>query len=238
MKNVVVLTGAGVSADSGVPTFRDVDGLWTKYDVNEVCTHEAYLRNRAKVIDFMNMLRRGMKGKQPNAAHYAIRDLEQYYNVTVVTTNIDRLHEMAGSTNILHLHGDLDNLRSERDDNSRLIPLNGAEETLDARHPDTGDLLRPNVVLFQEAVPLIADAEEIVSRADIMIVVGTSLAVYPSAGLTMSLPRGAELYYVDPGEVSSDSQMLLRNMTEHLQGKAAEMVPLLVERLKKRALVK
>lgn len=230
-KRIVVLTGAGVSADSGVPTFRDVDGIWTKYNVDEVCTHEAYLYDRAKVIGFINECRKSMLGKEPNAAHHALKQLEDYYDVTVVTTNIDELHEKAGSSKIIHLHGDLKHLRSEIDDHSRWVLMEGVEQGLNDRHPDTGDLLRPTVVLFNEAVPLIEDAVEIVSKADIMIIIGTSLVVYPSAGLVNYLPASSSLYYVDPSPLNDSSLRLLGNLTEHIQMRAAVGMPLLAEKL-------
>lgn len=234
-KKIVVLTGAGVSADSGVPTFRDVDGIWTKYNVDEVCTHEAYLYAREKVIGFINECRKSMLGKEPNAAHYALKKLEEYFDVTVVTTNIDELHEKAGSSNIIHLHGDLKHLRSEKDDGSSWVELEGVEQSLDMRHPETGDLLRPTVVLFNEAVPLIEDAINIVSTADIMIIIGTSLVVYPSAGLVNFLPKSSELYYVDPSPLNSTSSALLENLTEHIQMRAAVGMPLLADKLIEKA---
>jgi len=181
MKRVVVFTGAGVSADSGIATFRDSDGLWANYRIEDVCTPEALVRNRAGVIEFYNIRRREVLAKEPNAGHYALARLEEYFDVDVITQNIDNLHERAGSRRVLHLHGEITKLRSERN-SDLIVPIEGWEQKLDQRGPD-GALLRPHIVFFGESVPMFDRATQIASQADIMVVVGSSLAVYPAASL-------------------------------------------------------
>ena len=181
MKKIVVFTGAGVSADSGLATFRDSDGLWANYRIEDVCTPEALRDNRAQVVDFYNMRRREMLGKEPNAGHRAIAGLEKCFDVEVITQNVDNLHERAGSSRVTHLHGELTKLRSSRDP-ELIVPIDGWEQRLDATAPD-GSLLRPYIVFFGEAVPMFERAAEIAGTADLMVVVGTSLAVYPAASL-------------------------------------------------------
>ena len=164
MTKIVVFTGAGVSADSGLSTFRDADGLWANYRIEDVCTPEALVRNRALVIEFYNKRRKELLSTKPNPAHYAIAELEKHFDVQVVTQNVDDLHERAGSTRVTHLHGELMKLRSER--NSELIvPIEGWEQTLDARAED-GALLRPHIVFFGESVPMFDRATQIAAEAD------------------------------------------------------------------------
>ena len=195
---VVVFTGAGVSADSGISTFRDSDGLWCNHRIEEVCTAEAMVYNRKGVIDFYNMLRRELLTKEPNPAHLAIAKLEQYFDqVQVITQNVDDLHERAGSTHITHLHGELRKLRSSRDE-SATVPIEGWQQDYDTRHPD-GSLLRPFIVFFGEGVPMLEQAIRITEQADIFIVVGTSLKVYPAASLLQYVRSDAKIYLVDPG---------------------------------------
>ena len=181
MKRIVVFTGAGVSADSGLATFRDSDGLWADYRIEDVCTPEALAHNRATVIEFYNKRRREMLAAEPNAGHRAIAELERDFEVEVLTQNVDNLHERAGSSRVTHLHGELIRLRSSRD-SGLIVPIEGWEQRLDATAPD-GSLLRPHIVFFGESVPMFERAAEIAQTADIMVVVGTSLAVYPAASL-------------------------------------------------------
>ena len=181
-KNIVVFTGAGVSADSGIATFRDADGLWANYRIEEVCTPEALRSNRSKVIEFYNMRRREAITKEPNDGHRAIAAMEEWADVCVVTQNVDNLHERAGSTRVLHLHGELMKLRSEKNPDLIYDINEGWEQGLDERGED-GALLRPHIVFFGESVPMFDAACKVVERADILIVVGTSLAVYPAASL-------------------------------------------------------
>ena len=226
MKKLVVFTGAGVSADSGIATFRDSDGLWANYRIEEVCTPEALARDRAKVVEFYNLRRRETLSKEPNAAHRAIAELEKWFDVEVVTQNVDNLHERAGSTRVTHLHGELTKLRSTA--NPDLIyPIEGWEQKLDARAED-GSYLRPHIVFFGEAVPMFDRATRIVEKADILVVVGTSLAVYPAASLVHYARRGVPIYLVDPGQPDIS---MIRNPLTHIRERAAVGMPELLETL-------
>lgn len=226
MTKIVVFTGAGVSADSGISTFRDSDGLWANYRIEDVCTPEALVRNRAQVIEFYNIRRRELFSVEPNAAHRAIAELEQYFDVEVVTQNVDNLHERAGSTRVTHLHGELMKLRSERNP-ELIVPIEGWEQTLDARAED-GALLRPHIVFFGESVPMFDAATRIAASADVMIVVGTSLAVYPAASLVRYARAGVPVYVVDPG---NPDVAMIRNPLTHIKARAAEGMPALAEKL-------
>lgn len=223
---IVIFTGAGVSADSGIATFRDADGLWAQHRIEDVCTPEALRRNRALVIEFYNKRRRELFEKEPNAGHYAIAKLEKYFEVEVITQNVDNLHERAGSTRVTHLHGELTKLRSMKNPDL-IVPIKGWEQQLDATAPD-GALLRPHIVFFGEAVPMIEPATRIVSEADLMIVVGTSLAVYPAASLVHYTQHGTPIIVVDPGEPDT---RLIRNPITHIKARSAEGLPRLVEQL-------
>lgn len=196
MKKIVVFTGAGVSRDSGIATFRDSDGLWANYRIEDVCTPEALATNRAQVIEFYNIRRKELLSKEPNDGHIAIAELENFFDVEVVTQNIDDLHERGGSSRVTHLHGELRKLRSSINE-SVIFPLDGWEQTLDMKAPD-GALARPFVVFFGEGVPMIERAAEIVATADILVIVGTSLAVYPAASLIRYIDREVPIYLVDP----------------------------------------
>ena len=226
MKKIVVFTGAGVSADSGISTFRDADGLWANYRIEDVCTPEALKRNRALVVEFYNKRRKELFSVEPNAAHLAIAELEKHFDVEVVTQNVDNLHERAGSTRVTHLHGELMKLRSERNPDL-IVPIEGWEQTLDARAED-GALLRPHIVFFGESVPMFDLATQIAAEADLMIVVGTSLAVYPAAMLVRYAKAGVPVYVVDPG--TPDTSMI-RNPLTHIKARAAEGMPELLKQL-------
>lgn len=231
---IVVLTGAGISADSGIATFRDSDGLWANYRIEDVCTPEALVRNRAQVIEFYNIRRKELLEKEPNAAHIALAELEQEQDVYVITQNIDDLHERAGSRNILHLHGELRKLRSSRNEMATL-PINGWEQKLDARHPD-GSLLRPFVVFFGESVPMLETAIEITEKADILIIIGTSLNVYPAASLVHYVRPNVPIYIVDPAVGDTNAAFKaphIPNPITYIGKRAADGVPELVEQLKK-----
>ena len=207
MKKIVVFTGAGVSADSGISTFRDADGLWANYRIEDVCTPEALKRNRALVVEFYNIRRKELLSVEPNPAHYAIAELEKYFDVEVVTQNVDNLHERAGSTRIIHLHGELTKVRPENCCNER----DGfSEETVFDIGSDSieiGDLapngaqLRPHIVWFGEAVPKIEAAFDAVEAADVLLIVGTSLQVYPAAGLYRYAKSDTPIYIIDPKDV-------------------------------------
>ncbi len=221
---IVVFTGAGISRESGIATFRDSDGLWANYRIEDVCTPEALARNREGVIDFYNMRRREVLSKEPNAAHIALAELEKHFEVEVITQNIDDLHERAGSTRVTHLHGEVRKLRSSFDELAT-VPIESWEQKYDTRHPD-GSLLRPFVVFFGESVPMLDRAIEITGTADLMIVVGTSLQVYPAASLVHYLAPGTPIYIVDPNTPATH----LANL-HVIREPASTGVPRLVDKL-------
>jgi NAD-dependent deacetylase len=196
MKNVVVFSGAGISAESGIKTFRDTGGLWEEYRIEDVATPGAWHRNAALVLDFYNQRRAQVLSAQPNSAHSAIADLEKYFNVQVITQNIDDLHERAGSSNVLHLHGEIRKSRSTLDEHL-IFPIEGSELKMGDVCP-LGAQLRPHIVWFGEAVPEMEKAISITSKADIFIVIGTSLEVYPAAGLLEYAPDSSLKILVDP----------------------------------------
>ena len=231
MKKIVVFTGAGVSADSGVATFRDANGLWANYRVEDVCTPEALRNNRAQVVEFYNMRRKESLSKEPNAGHYAIARMEEWAEVIVITQNVDNLHERAGSKNVLHLHGELMKLRSERNPNL-IYDIDGWEQPLDEKAED-GALLRPHIVFFGEDVPMFNPACRIVKDADILVVVGTSLQVYPAAYLVDYAKAGTPIYVVDPGTPDISR---IRNEVIHIQERGAVGMPQLEQQLKEQLL--
>lgn len=193
-KKLVVLTGAGISAESGLRTFRDSDGLWEGYDVTEVATPRGWRKNPQLVLDFYNQRRKNVAEARPNAAHIGLAQLEKDFDVTIITQNIDDLHERAGSTNVLHLHGEIFKMRSERDE-SLIYEIKG-----DIKLGDTaadGAQLRPYIVWFEEPVPKMEEAVPVVYSADIFVVVGTSLVVYPAAGLVNYVEPGTQKYIID-----------------------------------------
>lgn len=226
MKKAVVFTGAGVSADSGIPTFRDADGLWANYRIEDVCTPEALARNRNMVIEFYNKRRKEMYEKEPNAGHYAIAELEKYFDTQVITQNVDNMHERAGSTRVTHLHVELTKLRSSADPDL-IVGLDGWYQDPDAKAPD-GSLLRPHIVFFGEAVPMFDRAAKIAGTADIFIVVGTSLAVYPAASLINYVRPDVPIYLVDPG---SPNLAFVRNPVTHIKARSAVGMPQLLHEL-------
>jgi len=196
MKKIVVLTGAGISAESGLKTFRDSDGLWEGYNIEDVATPQAWEWNPKLVQDFYNMRRKDVLQSQPNAAHYALARLEERYEVTVITQNIDDLHERGGSTNVIHLHGII--TRSQSSVNPELTyPIDGWELAMNEVF-ELGSPLRAHVVWFGEPVPMIEKAALICADADLFILTGTSLAVYPAAGLINYVPRNVIKYIIDP----------------------------------------
>ncbi|MGV3637478.1 MAG: Sir2 family NAD-dependent protein deacetylase [Flavobacteriales bacterium] len=225
---IVVFSGAGVSAESGLKTFRDADGLWEEYPLEEVATPEAWQKDPAKVLHFYDLRRAQVLAAQPNAAHRAIAELEHRFEVQVITQNIDDLHERAGSTRVLHLHGEVRLARSTADP-SLVTPVNGPSLRLGDRCV-LGSQLRPHIVWFGEEVPLMPLAVRLVQEADILIVVGTSLQVYPAAGLLHHLPRRAELHVVDPQALPA-----LPFLTKHWKEKASVGLPALASELHARA---
>jgi len=195
MKNIVVFSGAGMSAESGIKTFRDSDGLWEEYKIEDVATPMAWQRQPGVVLDFYNKRRAQIAQAQPNAAHKLVAELEKQFKVTVITQNIDDLHERAGSKNVVHLHGEIFKARSSYDP-THLYSVTGDMQLGDKC--EHGSQLRPNIVWFHEEVPLIPVAAKIISKTDILIVIGTSLAVYPAAGLVDYAPHYSTKFLIDP----------------------------------------
>ena len=193
-KKLVVLTGAGISAESGLKTFRDSDGLWEGYDINEVATATAWRRNPALVQEFYNMRRKNVAEAQPNAAHHALAELQDDFDVQIVTQNIDDLHERAGSTNVLHLHGEIFKMRSEKNE-GLIYPIQGDIAMGDKA--EDGTQLRPHIVWFEEEVPMMTEAIKVVRGAELFVIVGTSLVVYPAAGLVNYVPWPIPKFIVD-----------------------------------------
>ncbi len=194
-KHIVVLTGAGMSAESGLKTFRDEDGLWEGHDVMEVATPEGFRANPELVLEFYNQRRRQLLEVEPNAAHFDLASLENDYNVSIITQNVDDLHERAGSSNVIHLHGELVKSRNVMDEFT-FFDCKG-DIKLGDKCPK-GQQLRPHVVWFGEAVPMIETAMEICETADILVIIGTSMQVYPAAGLMHYVPQGTTVYFIDP----------------------------------------
>jgi len=195
-QHLVVLTGAGISAESGLKTFRDSDGLWEGYNIEDVATPRAWKKDPQLVLDFYNMRRKGVREAQPNSAHTGIAALERHFDVTVITQNIDDLHERGGSSNVLHLHGEILKMRSERDHaQEHIFPIYD-DIRLGDKAPD-GSQLRPHIVWFEEAVPKIAEAAAIAAAADIFVLIGSSLQVYPAAGLIGLVPAQVPIYVID-----------------------------------------
>ena len=198
MKKLVISTGAGMSAESGISTFRDVGGLWEQYPVMDVCSAEGFARNPALVHRFYNERRRQLVDCCPNQGHIDLVEFEKYYDTYIITQNVDDLHERAGSRCVLHLHGELMKVRSMRDD-SRVYTLDiGHLDTTPDTRDEYGDPVRPHIVFFQEAVPNIEPAIELAREADVFVVIGTSLNVYPAASLLHFVRRGVPVYYIDP----------------------------------------
>lgn len=227
MKKVVVLTGAGISAESGLKTFRDSDGLWEGYNIEDVATPQAWARNPKLVQDFYNERRKSVLEAKPNAAHFALAELEKQYDVTIITQNIDDLHERAGATNVLHLHGIITRSQSSISPNLT-YPLDGWEIKM-GDLCELGSQLRAHVVWFGEDVPMISKAAEICMRADLFILVGSSLAVYPAAGLVNYVRPEVPKYIVDPviPEIKG------RRVFTKIEKKASVGVPELVAELLK-----
>lgn len=196
MKKVVVLSGAGVSAESGIKTFRDSNGLWEEYKVEDVASIDGWYKNKELVLNFYNARRRALQNAEPNDAHKIIAQLESDFDVTVVTQNVDNLHERAGSTKIIHLHGELTKARSVKDEFTT-YDIGYNDINLGDKAPDGGQL-RPFIVWFGESVPELGRAAKEVEKADILIIIGTSLNVYPAAGLVHYTKPGCKIYLIDP----------------------------------------
>lgn len=237
-KKIVFLTGAGISAESGIRTFRDsADGLWNEYKITDVCTADAWDKNPTLVNDFYNMRRIDAMNAQPNRAHLSLAEAEDIFDIQVITTNVDDLHERAGSTKVKHLHGNLMKARSSREGlgslpdyllEPHLVDV-GREGIKTMQEAVDGHLLRPHVVFFGEDVPEIQNAEEIVREADALVVVGTSLNVYPAAGLVWLVKSTTPVFYVDP---STDPATGLSFPCRFINAKATVGVPMVLDQLK------
>ena len=227
MKKIVVMTGAGVSAESGIRTFRDSNGLWEDHEVMDVASPEGWARDTEMVLRFYNARRAQLKEVSPNAAHKAIADLEEHFNVRVITQNVDDLHEQAGSTRVLHLHGELKKVRSTFDET---LVYDWTEDLNLGDLCDGGHQLRPHIVWFGEAVPMLQEAIHQTKQADIVTIIGTSLQVYPAASLFSYAKSSAPVYYVDPAPAST-METQSRDNFETITDTAVNGVPALAKRL-------
>ncbi len=205
MKHIVVLTGAGISAESGINTFRDADGLWEGHNVMEVASPQGFTNNPELVLDFYNQRRQQLKTVQPNTAHIMLAKLEMDYKVTIITQNVDDLHERGGSSNIIHLHGELLKARSTKDDTD-IIPW--TEDLNLGEMCSKGSQIRPHIVWFGEAVPMIEKAIEVCETADILLIIGTSMQVYPAASLMNYVLDHTPVYYIDPKPVIESNDQI------------------------------
>jgi NAD-dependent deacetylase len=226
MKTLVVLSGAGMSAESGIKTFRDMGGIWEQYDVTEVASPEGWAKHPDVVLEFYNQRRKQLFESSPNKGHYLLAGLEKDFKVKIITQNVDDLHERAGSTNVLHLHGELKKARSTVDPNL-VYELDHWELKLGDKC-EKGSQLRPHVVWFGESVPAISEAEKIVETADIFVVIGTSLNVYPAAGLLWNVPENVPVYLIDPGDLNIRGGINVK----HIKKKASEGIEELKSLLK------
>ncbi len=199
MKKIVVLTGAGISAESGISTFRDGNGLWENHDIMEVASPEGWKANPELVLNFYNLRRKQLKEVKPNSAHHFLKELEEKYEVVIITQNVDDLHERAGSSKIIHLHGELVKARSVNDES---LIIDWAEDINLGDLAEDGAQMRPHIVWFGEMVPMMERAMEEVENADIMLVIGTSLQVYPAASLIDFIEYGKPIYVIDPNSVT------------------------------------
>lgn len=226
MKNLVVLTGAGMSAESGISTFRDSGGLWEQYNIEDVATPEAFERNPVLVHHFYNLRRKQLVNATPNPGHYGLVQLEQNFNVHIITQNVDNLHERAGSLNVLHLHGELMKMRSTGPEATVYDVDSNKFEYTPSDFCPKGYPLRPHIVWFGEQVPMIELAVNIVKKADIVVIIGTSMQVYPAASLIHYASNNIPLFLIDPNDVSISSHRV-----KHLKKGATEGVRILQELL-------
>ncbi len=224
-QKIVVLTGAGMSAESGLKTFRDANGLWEGHDVMQVASPQGFARNPELVLEFYNQRRRQLLEVAPNAGHMALGELEQVFDVSIVTQNVDNLHEQAGSSHVVHLHGELFKVRSTVNENHI---LDWKEDLVLGDTDENGHQLRPHIVWFGEMVPMLETAAQITQQAEILIIVGTSMQVYPAASLIHYAPKQTPIYFIDPRPNIRSSDF--ENLTV-ISKTAAEGVPTLVEQL-------
>lgn len=230
MKKVVVLTGAGMSVESGLSTFRDAGGLWENYPVADVATHEGWERNPTLVTNFYNMLRRQLVTKKPNRGHELVAELQNKYDVTVVTQNVDNLHEMAGSKKVIHLHGELMKVCSSYDVEDSRYQITLTEKNLEIE-PGTlagdGSLLRPYIVFFGEAVPNMESAAYAAMQADVFVIIGTSLNVYPAAGLVQYVKPGTPIYIIDPNPINTGYNTKIQQIQKGASAGMEELIKFL-----------
>jgi len=229
-KKICVLTGAGVSQESGIKTFRDEDGLWEGHDVQAVASPQGWLQDQELVLDFYNQRRKQLKEVKPNGAHFKIAALEEEYKVVVITQNVDDLHERGGSSNIIHLHGELTKVRSINNDQ---LVYDWDGDLVTGDKGEDGAQLRPHIVWFGEAVPMLEQAIIQVSDADIIVIIGTSMQVYPAAGLVGYAPPFAQIYYIDPKPHLSYELNLMKNLTV-IEDKAVAGMDKLMELLQQK----
>lgn len=224
MQKIVVLTGAGISAESGIKTFRDEDGLWEGHDVTEVATPEGWNKNPNLVLDFYNQRRRQLKNVHPNKAHFLLAELEQHFEVHIITQNVDDLHERAGSSSVLHLHGELKKVRSVA--NESLI-INWETDIKLGDMATDGKQLRPHIVWFGEAVPKLEDAAILVQKADFCVIIGTSMQVYPASGLIDFVANNKPIYFIDPNpaiKTTSQIKVIAKKATEGMKQIFQELI--------------
>lgn len=226
MKNLVILSGAGISAESGIKTFRDADGLWEGHDIMEVASPYGWKKNPQKVLDFYNQRRRQLFEVYPNKAHKALAQLEKHYQVNIITQNVDDLHERAGSSCVLHLHGELLNVRSEKDPN--LVYRWEKDLNLGDLAKDKSQL-RPDIVWFGEAVPLLEEAISLVKQAHLLIIIGTSLQVYPAASLYTHAHKDAFIYYIDPKAKNAHLPQNIQCINDNAVHAMQDLMPKLIE---------
>lgn len=234
MKKIVVLTGAGMSAESGISTFRDSGGLWEKYPVEQVATPEGYAANPKLVIDFYNERRKQLLDVEPNMGHRILAELEKNFDITVVTQNVDNLHERAGSTKVIHLHGELTKVTSSREPNNPKYIKELSPECYDVKIgdlADDGSQLRPFIVWFGEAVPMIETAIDYVEKADIFVIIGTSMNVYPAAGLLNYVGGNVPVYLIDPNPVNISSNRKIHVIAKGASEGMENLRKILLDRL-------
>ena len=234
MKKIVVLTGAGMSAESGISTFRDSGGLWEKYPVEQVATPEGYAANPKLVIDFYNDRRKQLLEVEPNLGHIILAELEKDFDITVVTQNVDNLHERAGSTNVIHLHGELTKVTSSREPNNPKYIKELAPENFEVKIgdlADDGSQLRPFIVWFGESVPMIETAIDYVEKADIFVIIGTSMNVYPAAGLLNYVNPSVPVYLIDPNPVNITSGRKIHVISKGASAGMEELRKILLNKL-------
>lgn len=227
MKKVVVLSGAGMSAESGISTFRGAGGLWNNYPVAQVATPEAYRADPELVLGFYNERRKQLLSVKPNRGHELLAEMEKEFDVTIVTQNVDNLHERAGSSHIIHLHGELTKVCSSNNPHDSRYIRELAEEEYEVKIGDIaadGSQYRPYIVWFGEAVPMIETAIEYVRQADVFVIIGTSMNVYPAAGLLNYVPRNAEIYLIDPNEVAVNSSRKIQVIRKGASEGVAELL--------------